>query len=105
MPPIKSEVSYQDLIPILDRAMVAPKGIRIPFQTKADAVRFRARCNEYRVIDRKRNQHIYPPGDRMHGSSAYDILVFKMEPGTDGAYFITMSPRMPVRLEDIEEIE
>ena len=63
----------------LSRALDSPKGIRVSFDTKSEATRFRHQCNSFRVKDRTDNAELYSPGDPLYGVSAYDELLLTVD--------------------------
>jgi hypothetical protein len=71
-------MSYQDVYDIFNRALEDPKGIRLPYDNYTDAKYFQMRMHQARVIDRKENAKIFPPGDVLHGQSQYDVLQVKL---------------------------
>lgn len=70
--------SYDREREVLDRALGSPKGIRLDFDTRDDAVSFRMRCYGLRRVDRRNNCLLYPQSDPSWGRSAYDVLILKV---------------------------
>lgn len=101
----KSGRAFSDVHEVLERALSAPKGIRIPCSSRSAAITLRARSNYYRKLDRVRNRETYPEKDHpMHGASVYDSLVLRIPPkGTPEETTLYIEPRS---IEDfnIEEI-
>src|ERR1700746_1869733 len=75
----QSLLAYPDVKEQLDRALLGG-GIRLHFKDRGDgkgakaATRFVARCNAFRVLDRKENAKLYEFTNSMHGRSIYDPL-------------------------------
>lgn len=88
-----TRLSYQDVYDILDKATTDPRGIRLPFGSREEAVHFRMRVNAARSVDRRDNRSIYSPDDPMYGQSIYDKLVIRIREGEDGTSFIYIEPR------------
>ena len=63
---------------ILDRALASPKGLRVEFPTRDQAIRFRDRCNKLRVQDRKLDARAKGKG-LDEGISQFDGLVLRLE--------------------------
>jgi len=68
-------MNYDHIKETLNRALESSKGIRVLFETKSEATRFRHQCNSFRVKDRQDNAELYSPGDPLYGVSAYDELI------------------------------
>lgn len=79
MPNSSSLLAYNDVKEILDKAMAAPKGVRVSFETTNAAIRWVGRANSFRMADRKANAKLYPEGHSMHMASAYDVLLIGRE--------------------------
>lgn len=63
---------------ILDRALASPKGLRVEFTTRDQAIRFRDRCNKLRKSDRVTNARaLGKPVEE--GTSQFDGLVLRLE--------------------------
>lgn len=71
-------LSYEDCRQVLDRALTAPRGIKVAFPERGHAIRFRHRLNAYRSRDRQNSRTIYPPESPLHGISPYDRLVLRV---------------------------
>lgn len=72
---------------ILDRALASPKGLRVEFDTKEKAIRFRDRCNKLRASDRK----AYARAKNIaleDGMSQFDGLVLRLERPAETALLI-----------------
>jgi hypothetical protein len=69
----QSLLAYPDVKEALDRVLLG-KGLRILFKDHKAAVRFVARCNAFRMLDRKENAKLYEFTNSMHGRSIYDPL-------------------------------
>lgn len=102
---VKGTKGFGDVQEVLDRAIAAPKGIRIPLPTRRAAIELRSRANYYRKLDRDTNSKSYPEGHPMHGSSAYDGLVLRIPPkGSAEEHILYIEPRSASDL-DIQEIQ
>lgn len=79
-----SILAYPDVKTAFDRVLATPRGIKVSFTTKAQAVRFVARCNYYRMLDRKENLKIYAEmtSHSLYGRSVFDHLEVALR-GTD----------------------
>jgi len=97
MPNSTSPLSYNDIKELLERALLAPKGLRISFESTNAAIRWLSRANSFRAVDRKANAKLYQEGHSMHMASAYDVLLIKREDKT-----IELLPRSN---EDINVVE
>jgi len=75
----KSSKAFGDGQELLERALRAPKGIRIPCSSRSAAITLRARANYLRKIDRALNRDIHPDKSHpMHGNSLFDTLVLRI---------------------------
>lgn len=90
---------------ILERALASPAGLRVtmtgstPEAAIKAAIRFRYKCNQLRVDDRKASLDILPLGDPKRGRSQFDILELRIEGAT-----LIIEPRKPPPILDITEI-
>ena len=89
MPNSTSYLAYPDVKEAFDRAVLG-KGIKLSFKDYRAAVRFVARCNSYRVLDRKENLKLFNEGELMYGRSPYDILKVVREENYVLIYPITL---------------
>lgn len=99
----KAVNAFEDIEAAFERALQAPKGIRIACRSRGEAVVLRSRFNYYRKLDRKRNESIYEPDHPMHGRSPYDRLVLRIPPKGNGDYILYIEPRSVEDL-NIEEL-
>ena len=91
----KSPLAFDDIREALDRALAAPKGIRIPCANRGAAVTLRSRFNYYRKMDRSENRRNYTSDHPMHGKSAYDRLALRIPPkGTDQENVLYIEPHL-----------
>lgn len=74
-----SDSSVENLRDVLDRALVADRGIRVPTASRGHAVNLRQRLYTLRTADRETSMKVYPEGSPLHGRSAYDELVITLE--------------------------
>ena len=78
MPNNASLLAYPDVKEFLERALNSERGVKMTFKTRADAFRFRGRCDSFRKLDRKENLKIYTePTKTLHGRSVYDVLLIR----------------------------
>lgn len=71
--------AFAECTDVLERALHSERGIKIEFLDTAAAVRFRARCNKYRVQLRKESKVVYSSDHPMYGRSPYDSLILQLE--------------------------
>ncbi len=90
--------SYEDLIPVLDRALASPRGIRIDAKSYGTAVHYRQRLYKLRSLARNQSLDIYPPGDPQRGTSAWDNLSVEVVPGSS---FVLIKKRAAVEIEEL----
>ena len=91
--------AYEDLYNLFEQALASPKGVRVPFADGGIATHMRMRMNKARAIDRAHNADIYPEDNPMHGKSAYDGLVFRL----NGSAVII--EKVEATVYDVEELE
>lgn len=78
---------------MLDEALADPKGTRHRINkptldaAHAEANFLRMRMHQARALHRKENERVYPPDNRMHGCSPYDVLTIRIK-NIDGAIYI-----------------
>jgi len=96
----RTPLALEDVRVILDRALAARVGVRVPFATKGEAVYWRGRANYLRRQDRKDNAAIYRPDHPLHKQSAYDGLrLFLIDER------IIVIKKVSATVPDIEELE
>lgn len=78
MPYSTSVLAFDDVKDAFEKALEAPKGIRVVCDTRASAIVLRSRFNYYRKLDRQNNAKIYPPDHHLHNRSAYDKLIIRI---------------------------
>lgn len=89
-----NRMSYVDVYEKFDEAKDDPKGIRIPFDTKAEAMHYQMRMHNARSVDRRENAKMYPDRThQLHGQSAYDVLQVRLREGADGTWFVYVEPK------------
>lgn len=76
--PEKLSSAYETIRDAFDKALDAPRGVRIPCLTRGAALSLRHRFNYFRKLNRDQNSDIYPSGHRMHKRSVYDSLVLRI---------------------------
>jgi hypothetical protein len=76
----KSPLAFDDIAEAFERALAAPKGIRIPCASRGAAINLRSRFNYLRKINRTENRTVYGPEHPMHGRSIYDKLILRIPP-------------------------
>ena len=74
----RSVLAFDDIRDLLDRALAAPRGLRVPCGTRGKAVHLRVRCNYFRKLDRKQSLLTYESDHPMYGRTPYDKLVFRI---------------------------
>jgi hypothetical protein len=80
MPTPNHAAAYEDLYKLFELALADAKGIRVRFSTNGRAIHARLRMNAARQINRADNAILFPePTNPMHGKSAYDALIFKVD--------------------------
>lgn len=90
----KSINAFSDVEAAFERALAAPKGIRIPCKSHGSAVGLRQRFNYYRKLDRLKNIEVYPPDDPRHGLTIYDSLELRIPPkGAADEHILYIEPR------------
>jgi hypothetical protein len=93
MPIPTNRMSYKDIYEVYDRALDDPKGIRLPFDSLADAKNYQMRMHNARAIDRRESRRTYREDDPMHGQSIYDVLQVRVRHGEDGTVFLYVEPK------------
>src|SRR5437667_14766 len=79
MPLSTSPLAFSHVRSILERALDAPRGIKVKLSTHAEAVRLRQQLSRYRAWDRKQNCRVYPdPESPNHNASVYDMLELRI---------------------------
>jgi hypothetical protein len=87
---------------ILDRALASPKGLRVEFDSRDKAIRFRDRCNKLRVQDRKLDARAREKGPE-DGVSQFDCLVLRLEKPAETALLIEHDGALePVSVSEIK---
>lgn len=81
-----SLLAYGPQLTFMETALDLPRGARMFFNTEAEAEHWRMRCNMARSLDRKENEKIYEVGDKMHGKSQFDVLMFTIRHSPDGVW-------------------
>lgn len=84
----KSTHYYEAQIEYMDRAIADPKGIRVEFDSQADALMFRQRIHQARALIRKQNGDIFKPGDPLYQTCEYDVLICRIRNDTDGKWWL-----------------
>lgn len=103
-----SRLAYNDVFPLLDKALAEPKGIRLRFASQELAWHFRLRLHTARRIDRKDNQMIYPDLEHpMHGRSIYDDIAARIRPdGEEGVWlYLEKISAREFEVESLSEVE
>jgi hypothetical protein len=95
--------AYPDCFAFLEACVDDPIGARKPFQRRDEALHFRFRCNQFRVLTRRQNCELYPPDDKRHGTSDYDEVVMTIESSEDG-WFWVYGKKMSASVDDIEPL-
>ncbi len=79
----KSTDGYPDARAFLNMVIESKRGKRIIFNRKGDATTFRFRCYSCRTAEMKRNCKIYDKDDLNYGQTAWDCILFKINPKDD----------------------
>lgn len=100
----KSALAFDDIREAFEKALNAPKGVRIPCADRGAAIILRSRFNYYRKLNRAENGRTYPDDHYMWNRSVYDRLVLRIPPkGTAEENVLYIEPRSVTDLV-IEEI-
>lgn len=78
-----TSLSVAELRDVLDRALVAPKGIRIRTPSPGQATSLRQRIYNIRRQDHEASQTLYDPGHPSYDASPYDVITVSIEEGTN----------------------
>lgn len=89
----KSPFAFEDIKTMFDKALAAPKGIRIRCTTYGAAIALRSRFNYFRKVDRAENRKIYEADHPRYGWSVYDGLVLRVPPADSGDTNLYIEPR------------
>lgn len=74
----QSLLAYEDIETIMNRALDAPSELRVTFGTHGEAVYFRQRVYQFRILDRKRNTEILERGAPLYGHSVFDSFTVQV---------------------------
>ena len=96
--------SYQDVRELLDRALLADRGVRIKLSKVGSAHNLRQRMSYYRRLDRAENRKIYKEGDPLYDRSQYDVLIFRLSPAEDGKHTLLDIVKGSASDFDVEEL-
>lgn len=101
----RSSLAFDDIREAFERALAAPRGIRIVCKDRGAAFVLRSRFNYFRKLDRDENKRTYDLEHPMHAKSPYDRLVLRIPPKFDvEEHILYIEPRSVEALE-IEEIQ
>ena len=102
-----NRMSYADVYEKFDEAKDDPKGIRIPFDTRAEAMHYQMRMHNARSVDRRENAKLYDKTHPLHGQSSYDTLQVRIREAEDGTWFVYIEPKDKFigQVERLSEIE
>jgi|ERR1700735_583788 len=102
-----NRMSYMDVYKKFDEAKDDPKGIRIPFATRAEAQHYQMRMHNARSVDRRENAKLYDRTHPLYGQSTYDTLQVRLREGEDGTWFVYVEPKDKFigEVERLSEIE
>jgi hypothetical protein len=100
MPMALSLDAYKTELELLQRALEAPRGLRI---SCPDPIRQRALLYYARAAERKHNKKIFPQDNAMHGRSYFDNLVIRLVPDPKSPTGIEILKENPIPME-IEEL-
>ena len=73
-----ARLAYRDCYEVMQKALDDPKGARIEFPSKGEAINYRLRLNKARALDRRLNREAYPLDHHMSGQSEFDVLRMKV---------------------------
>jgi len=106
MPTSSSRLAYDDIWPVLDRALNNNKTwTRVPCANIGEANQLRARINTARRIDRADNHRDFEKGHPLHNASVYDALCVRIsEANEDGEVYVYLIKR-DASMYEIEESE
>jgi len=79
----RSPFAFDDIKEVFERALNAPKGIRIQCKTRGAAVSLRSRFNYWRSRNREDNRKTYEADHPLHNNSIYDRLILRIGPKGD----------------------
>lgn len=102
-----NRMSYADVYEKFDEAKDDPKGIRIPFDTKGEAMHYQMRMHNARAVDRRENAKMLDKSHPLHGQSSYDVLQVRLRKGEDDTWFVYIEPKDKYigETESLSEIE
>lgn len=98
----KSLLSYRDCLDYFDTALQYSEGARVKVKDANDGFNLRMRLNNCRKLDREANIRLYPPNHRMHGCSAYDPIMVKVQ--RLGDEFFVVLERTDIQRKPVEGI-
>lgn len=97
-----SPLAYKAEYDLMDRALKAAKGVRVPFKTRPEASTYRLKLNNARKLQRKLNKELYTEGHVLHGCSEYDELVFVLREDADEEWWVYLEKQLvPEAVEEI----
>lgn len=84
--------AFGDVRTVLDKALESERGIRLRFGSSAARTKFRQRCYQLRMAERRASERQNDPDDPSYGTSDYDVLHFEIElDGSDFCLLIQLS--------------
>ncbi len=104
----ESIAAYEDCYDTYERAMKAPKGIRVLFDNKKAASYFRIRMNQARVLQRREAMRQYERTDPRYGKSEFDKFRIKIVEAAEatGEWWVYVDPfGQAEEIQTIEELE
>ena len=88
----KSPLSFEDVRGVLDKALAAEKGVRVPVSSEGSGRNLIQRLNSCRKSDRESNGKIYPEDHPLHKRTPYDQLMIRVSV-EDGKAFVELLKR------------
>lgn len=102
MPPSNSRLAMADCFEVFDKALEAPKGIRVRFPDIGAAKNYQMKLMRARAQNREDNLGIYPQGHPLHGRSPYDRLQVSFDYDNGDALLVIRALDVSMTIEEIE---
>ena len=96
----KQEIAFRRYKEMWEAAAKEPHGVKIYCKDAGQAISYRQKCYQYRMLDRDWNYELYAVDHPMHGTSLYDdyeIVIAEGDPRT-----LIIRPVTPPKIEPIE---
>ena len=98
-----SLLSYTDCKTFLDAALDDELGARLDFTSSGAGQYFISRLHQFRVLDRKFNAEVHPPGSHFHNRSIYDALVCRLKQGQGNTWWVYVE-HSAMRIEGFQKL-